>query len=434
MPFKVALVGRPNVGKSSLFNRLIGKRQAITHDEAGSTRDRLYGEAEWLTRKFNVIDTGGIEIGDAPFLDEIREQALIAIDQSDVIIFIVDGQVGLTESDYFIASLLYKTHQKIIVAVNKIDNVQMLSNIYEFYSLGLGDPIGISTHHGIGIGDLLDEVIKDMPEKEEELATDTIRFCIVGRPNVGKSSLTNAILEDNRVIVSDIGGTTRDSIDTDFVKNRQKYTVVDTAGIKKRGRIYEDTDKYSVLRALEALERSDVALLVIDGEEGVILQDKHVAGYITDYFKAVIIVVNKWDKIEKDSKTMKKYEDKIKAEFQFLDYAEVVFLSAKYNDRVDKLFPAINKAYENFCSEFKTSTLNELLQDMIYANPPKIFNQGKASFNYMTQVGIKPPSFVIFTNNPDFVHFSYERYMQNEFRKNFDLTGTPLKIIFRKKE
>ncbi|NLB84654.1 MAG: ribosome biogenesis GTPase Der, partial [Acholeplasmataceae bacterium] len=306
--------------------------------------------------------------------------------------------------------------------------------IYEFYSLGLGDPIGISTHHGIGIGDLLDEVIKDMPEKEEDLATDTIRFCIVGRPNVGKSSLTNAILEDNRVIVSDIGGTTRDSIDTDFVKNRQKYTVVDTAGIKKRGRIYEDTDKYSVLRALEALERSDVALLVIDGEEGVILQDKHVAGYITDYFKAVIIVVNKWDKIEKDSKTMKKYEDKIKAEFQFLDYAEVVFLSAKYNDRVDKLFPAINKAYENFCSEFKTSTLNELLQDMIYANPPKIFNQGKASFNYMTQVGIKPPSFVIFTNNPDFVHFSYERYMQNEFRKNFDLTGTPLKIIFRKKE
>lgn len=434
MSFKVAIVGHPNVGKSSLFNRLIGRRQAITHDESGSTRDRIYGKTEWLTKQFSIIDTGGIELSDAPFLEEIREQVHIALDEADLIIFMTDGLLGVIDSDYYISSILYGTDKPILLAVNKIDDVIHQGNAFEFYSLGLGEPIPISTHHGIGIGDLLDKIIEHIPEETKKIDNDSITFAIVGRPNVGKSSLTNAILQENRVIVSNVSGTTRDSIDTMFTKNRQKYTVVDTAGIKKRGRIYEDTDKYSVLRALEALERADVALLVIDGEEGIILQDKHVAGYIMDYYKACVIVVNKWDKVEKDERTMKKFEDKIREEFQFLNFAEIAFISSKYSQRIDTIFPLINRAYENFNKDITTSSLNEVLLEATMTNPPNIFNRGRANFSYITQIGIKPPSFLLFVNNPDYVHFSYLRYLNNEFRKNFDFTGTPIKFNLREKD
>ena len=434
MSFKVAIVGHPNVGKSSLFNRLIGQRKAITHDEYGSTRDRIYGNSEWLTKQFSVIDTGGIEISDAPFLQEIKEQVYIALDEADVIVMMVDGQLGPIESDYYIANILYKSDKPVIVAVNKIDDKIHQSNAFEFYTLGLGDPIAISSHHGIGIGDLLDEIVKYIPEVSDIRVDDSINFAIVGRPNVGKSSLTNAILRENRVIVSNQSGTTRDAIDTTFTKNRQKYTVVDTAGIKKRGRIYESTDKYSVLRALEALERADVALLVLDADEGIINQDKHVAGYIMDYFKACVIVVNKWDKIEKDERTMKRFEDKVREEFKFLDFAEVVFISSKYSERIDTIFPAIDKAYENFNKELSTSILNEVLLEATMTNPPNIFNRGRANFSYITQIGIKPPSFLVFVNNPEYVHFSYLRYLNNEFRKHFDFTGTPIKFNLREKE
>ena len=433
MPYKVAIVGRPNVGKSSLFNRLVGSRLSITDDQPGITRDRLYAKAEWLTKNFRVIDTGGIDIGDAPFLNQIKAQAQIAMDEADAIIFVVDGKSGLVDSDYYIAKMLFKTEKPVMLAVNKIDDINQVNNIYEFYALGFGDPIAVSTIHSIGIGDLLDWIVEHMTDDDVVYDDDTISFSIVGRPNVGKSSLTNAILGEERVIVSEISGTTRDAIDTQFKKDKRQYVVIDTAGIKKRGKIYENADKYSVLRALSALERSDVALLVIDGEEGVIEQDKHVAGYIYDYAKAVVIVVNKWDAIEKDDKTMKKMTDKIKDEFKFLEYAEVVFVSAKDNTRIHTIFPALNKAYENYQKQVQTSIINDLIHDAVAMNPTPIHNHGKAQFNYVTQVAVKPPTFVLFVNNPDFVHFSYLRYLNNQVREAIDFTGTPIKLLLRKK-
>jgi GTP-binding protein len=306
-------------------------------------------------------------------------------------------------------------------------------NAYEFYALGFGDPIAVSTIHGIGIGDLLDRAMSYMTDEDVSYDDSIIQFSIVGRPNVGKSSLTNAILGEERVIVSDVAGTTTDAIDTRFKKDRKEYVVIDTAGIKKRGKVYESTDKYSVLRALSAIERSDIALLVIDGEEGILEQDKHVAGYITDYNKACVIVVNKWDAVEKDDKTMKKMEQKIRDEFQFLTYAPIVFVSAKHQSRIHTLFPAINLAYDNYQKQVQTSVINDLIQDAVAMNPTPIHNHGKAQFNYATQVAIKPPTFVVYVNNPDFVHFSYERYLQNQIRSAIDFTGTPIKLILRKK-
>ncbi|MFA5560606.1 MAG: ribosome biogenesis GTPase Der [Acholeplasmataceae bacterium] len=433
MPFKVAIVGRPNVGKSSLFNRLIGSRLSIVDDAAGVTRDRLYAQAGWLTKNFSVIDTGGIDIGDAPFLNQIKAQAQIAMEEADVIIFLVDGKNGLQDGDYHIAKLLYQTDKPVVLAVNKIDDLAQVPQIYEFYALGFDDPIAISSHHGIGIGDLLDKIISFHPGDELSYPDDVISFSIVGRPNVGKSSLTNAILGEERVIVSDISGTTRDSIDTMFKKDRQQYVVIDTAGIKKRGKVYENTDKYSVLRALSALERCDVSLLILDGEEGIVEQDKHVAGYIVEASKAVVIVVNKWDAVEKDEKTMRKMELKIRDEFKFLDYAPIVFVSAKHQARINTIFPAIQEAFANYSKELATSIINEVMHDAVAMNPPKLFNRGKAQFNYVTQVAIKPPTFVLFVNNPDFVHFSYLRYINNQFRQAIDFTGTPVKLILRKK-
>ncbi|MFA5692058.1 MAG: ribosome biogenesis GTPase Der [Acholeplasmataceae bacterium] len=434
MPFTVAIVGRPNVGKSSLFNRIVGDRISITDNKAGITRDRIYQQAEWLTRKFNLIDTGGIDIGNAPFLDKIKEQALIAMDEADVIIFVTDGLTGLTDSDYYIAKMLYKTDKPVIVAVNKIDDQIHIHNAYEFYSLGFTDPIAISSHHGIGIGDLLDKVISFMKTEAIKDEDDTISLAVIGRPNVGKSSLVNAILNQERVIVSDISGTTTDAIDSTFAKGGTKYKIIDTAGIKKRGRIYENFDKYAVLRALTALERADVAVLVIDAETDILEQDLHVASYIQEYNRACVIVVNKWDLVIKDHRTMKKFEDKVRDRFKFLTFAPIVFISAKQKERLNTLYPAINIAYENFIKELDTKTINDILIDATLMNPPAIFNQGKAKFSFATQVGIKPPTISFTVNDPNYIHFSYERYLQNQYRNIFNLEGTPIKFIYRKKE
>jgi GTP-binding protein len=433
IPFKVAIVGRPNVGKSSFFNRLIGQRHAITDDQPGITRDRLYAKAEWQGHQFQVIDTGGIDYIDAPFLTEIKVQAEIAMDEADVIVMVVDGISGIHEADQMVAKILFKRQKEVILVVNKIDDLTKMTQIYEFYGLGLGDPIGVSTIHGIGIGDVLDKIVALKPQEMKPIADDSINFAIVGRPNVGKSSLLNAMLNQERVITSPISGTTRDAIDTYFTRHKKHYVAIDTAGIKKRGKIYESFDKYSLIRAMSALERADVALLVIDGHEGVLEQDKHVGGLIQEYFKAVVIVVNKWDIIEKDDKTMAKMEKDLRFQFQFFDYAQIIFVSALEKLRLDALFEAIVTAYSNYHLQIKTSIMNEVLHDATLKHPAAPFNNGRANFTYITQSGTKPPTFQLFVNHPDYVHFSYERYLKNAFREAIDFTGTPIKFMLRKK-
>lgn len=434
MSFKVAIVGRPNVGKSSLFNRIIGYRKSITAEQPGVTRDRIYARATWLTRSFGLIDTGGIDLKDAPFLEQIRHQATIAMSEADLILLVVDSRSGLTDLDENVAKMLYREKKPVIVVVNKVDNQSLKDSIYDFYGLGFGDPIGVSALHGIGIGDLLDEIIKYMPEDEVTIEDDSIKVAVIGYPNVGKSSLVNAILGEERTIISNIAGTTRDAVDTVIEKEGQKYTIIDTAGIKKRGQIYESTDYYSLLRAVDAVERSDVVLFLIDAERDLINQDKHVAGLITEYNKACVIVVNKWDVVLKETNTMKNYEDKVRGEFKFLPFTEICFVSSKEKTRLNTLFPAINKAYESYNRELKTSVLNEFLADMTSMVPPKNVKTGTAKFFYMTQVSTKPPTFVIFVNDPKLVHFSYKRYLENRMRELFEFTGTPIKFTFRKRE
>lgn len=434
MPFKVAIVGRPNVGKSSLFNRIIGYRKSITDETPGVTRDRIYAKATWLTRTFGLIDTGGIDIKDAPFLKQIKEQANIAIVEADVILLVVDSRSGVTDLDLNVAKMLYKVDKPVIVVVNKVDNQSFKDSLYDFYSLGLGDPIAVSALHGIGVGDLLDEIIKHMPTEVPEVEDETIKVAVIGYPNAGKSSLVNAILGENRLITSNVPGTTRDAVDSVIIKDDITYTFVDTAGIKKRGQIYESTDYYSLLRAVEAVERADVVLFLIDAERDLINQDKHVAGLITEYNKACVIIVNKWDLVTKETNTMKKYENNIRAEFKFLPFAEVCFVSSKDKTRLNTIFPTINKAYESYNRTLKTSVLNEFLADITAMVPPKNVRTGTASFYYMTQVSVRPPTFVVFVNNPNFVHFSYERYIENRMREMFEFTGTPIKLIIRKRE
>lgn len=432
---KVAIVGRPNVGKSTLFNRIIGERLAITDDQPGITRDRVYAKGSWLGKEFNVIDTGGIDISDQPFLMEIKEQAEIAIDEADVIVFVVDSRTGLTEDDQHVAKMLYRSKKPVLLAVNKVDDQKFVDMLYEFYALGLGDPIPVSSAHGIGLGDLLDKIVQAIPEGEDiEYSEETVKFCIIGRPNVGKSSLTNVLLGEDRVIVSDLAGTTRDSIDTAFTKDGKEYVVIDTAGIRKRGKVYENAEKYSVMRALSAIERADVVLLVLDAKEGIIEQDKHVAGYIQEYGKAAVIVVNKWDAIEKDDKTMIRFTEQIRENFKFIDYAPIVFISAKENKRIHTLFPELEMVHHNHMRRITTNVLNDVLVDAVAMNPTPTHNKGKAKFYYGTQVSIKPPTFILFVNNPEFVHFSYVRYLENQFRKTFDFEGTPIRIILRKRD
>lgn len=430
----VAIVGRANVGKSTIFNRIVGQRISIVEDTPGVTRDRIYADASWLTRDFKIIDTGGIELENASFTEQIKMQAEIAIEEADIILFVVNGREGVTKEDLFVARLLQKSRKPIVLAVNKIDDQKFKDNIYDFYSLGIGDPIAVSGSHGIGIGDVLDEIIHQLPAVDEKKEDDVIRFSVIGRPNVGKSSLTNAILGEERVIVSDIEGTTRDAIDTPFEKDGQKYCVVDTAGMRKKGKIYENVEKYSVLRALSAVEKSDVVLMVIDGNQGIIEQDKHVAGYAHEAGKAVILVVNKWDLIEKDSKTMKKMESQIREQFKYLDYAPIIFVSAKDKKRVHLLLPMIQEVYANSQKRVATSVLNDVLIDAQTINPTTTFNGGRLKIYYANQVSVCPPTFVLFTNDPQYLHFSYKRYLENRLRDAFGFEGTPIHILCRKRD
>lgn len=430
----VAIVGRANVGKSTIFNRIVGERISIVEDVAGVTRDRIYAKASWLTKEFNVIDTGGIELKNASFTAQIKMQAEIAIEEADLIVFVVNGREGLTREDEYVARLLQKSKKPILLAVNKIDDQRFKDDIYEFYALGVGDPIPVSGAHGIGIGDLLDQIIENLDVQEESQKEDEISFSIIGRPNVGKSSLTNAILGEERVIVSDIEGTTRDAIDTAFVKDGQKYRVVDTAGMRKKGKIYENIEKYSILRALTSIEKSDVILVVIDGETGIREQDKHVAGYAHEAGKGVIIVYNKWDLVDKDEKTMQKKEKEIREQFKYLDYARIIFTSAKTGQRVEQLFPLIQESYNNCRKRVQTSVLNDVLVDAQLINPTTTFNGGRLKIFYANQVSICPPTFVLFANDPQYLHFSYKRYLENRLREAFGFEGTPIHIICRKRD
>lgn len=430
----IAIVGKPNVGKSTIFNRIIGERVSIVEDTPGITRDRIYSSGEWLTHDFNLIDTGGIDLGDEPFQQQIRAQAEVAIDEADVIIFMVNGREGVTQADEMVAKILYKSNKPVVLAVNKIDNPEMRSEIYDFYSLGFGEPFPISGSHGLGLGDLLDEAAKHFPEDDEpDYDDETIRLSLIGRPNVGKSSLINAILGEERVIVSPIAGTTRDAIDTIYSYDDQEYVLIDTAGMRKKGKVYESTEKYSVLRALKAIERSNVVLVVIDAEEGIIEQDKKVAGYAHEAGKAIVIVVNKWDTVEKDSKTMKKFEEKVRDNFQFLDYAPIAFVSALEKSRLKTLFPLITMADENHRKRVQSSTLNEVITDAVAMNPTPTDNGRRLNIFYVTQVAIQPPTFVIFVNDVELMHFSYKRFLENRIRDAFGYEGTPVHLISRKR-
>ncbi len=431
----VAIVGRPNVGKSTLFNRIAGHRIAITDETPGLTRDRLYAKAEWLTRPFHIIDTGGIDFGDAPFIHDVKAQAEIAIEEADVILFVVDFMTGVTDHDGDVAKILYKSDTPVLLAVNKVDDLDKKDYLYEFYALGLGEPYPISAAHGHGTGDLLDETIARLPEAvPEPYSEDTIRLCLTGRPNVGKSSLMNALLGEERVIVSEIPGTTRDAVDSVFSKDEQEFVLIDTAGLRKRGKVYERPEKFSVLRTIQAIERSDIALFLVDAEEGIIEQDKKVAGYALEAGKAVIVVVNKWDAVEKDSRTMNEWESRIRHHFKFLPDSPVIFLSALTKARLNTLFPVIRDVYDNYSKEVPTSVLNDVLSDALTANPPKSHNGGVFKAYYGTQTDTKPPTFILFVNDAAYLHFSYERYLKNQIRQAFGFRGVPVKIQLRKRD
>ncbi|HIV75434.1 MAG TPA: ribosome biogenesis GTPase Der [Candidatus Pseudogracilibacillus intestinigallinarum] len=430
----VAIVGRPNVGKSTIFNRLVGERVSIVEDVPGVTRDRIYAEVEWLSTSFNLIDTGGIEISDEPMLQKIKNQAEIAIDEADVIIFIVNGRDGITAQDEEVAKILYKSNKPTVLAVNKVDNVEMRELLYEFYALGFGEPFPISGTHGLGLGDLLDEVVHHFPEIEEiEKDEDTIYFSLIGRPNVGKSSLVNAILNEDRVIVSDMEGTTRDAIDTFIHKDDQDFVIIDTAGIRKKGKVYESTEKYSVLRALRAIERSDVVLVVLDADTGIREQDKTIAGYAHDAGKAIVIVVNKWDTVETSETAMKEFELTVREQFPFLDYAPIIFLSAKTKKRLQRLTPIVKLVSESHSKRVPTNVLNDIIMDAMAMNPTPTVKGNRLKVLYVTQVGVKPPTFVLFVNDPEIVHFSFKRFIENRIREAFGFTGTPIHIIARRR-
>lgn len=431
----VAIVGRPNVGKSTIFNRIVGERVSIVEDVPGVTRDRIYNSAEWLGKEFNIIDTGGIDLSDEPFLEQIRAQAEIAIDEADVIIFITNGREGVTDADEQVAKILYRSNKPIVLAINKVDNPEMRDQVYDFYSLGFGEPYPISGSHGLGLGDMLDAVRAHFPkEEEEEYPDDTVKFSLIGRPNVGKSSILNALLGEDRVIVSDIAGTTRDAIDTTYTFYGQDYVMIDTAGMRKRGKVYESTEKYSVLRAMRAIERSDVVLVVINAEEGIREQDKRIAGYAHDAGRAIIIVVNKWDAINKDEKTINVWTEDIREQFQFLSYAPIVFVSAKTKQRLNNLFPLINQVSDNHSLRVQSSMLNDVISDAVAMNPSPMDKGKRLKIFYTTQVAVKPPTFVVFVNDPELMHFSYERFLENRIREAFPFEGTPIRVIARKRK
>ena len=431
----VAIVGRPNVGKSTIFNRIVGERVAITDARPGATRDRIYGKGVWLNRRFSVIDTGGIEIGDAPFLSQIQAQAEIAIEESQVIVFVVDGQAGPLPDDYQVMKMLFASQKPVVVAVNKTDNEAIRDRHYEFFELGAADVIPISAAHGIGFGDLLDRIVHLFPAmREQDYPEATLKMSVIGRPNVGKSMLTNAILGYKRVLTSPLQGTTTDAIDTPFTRDGKQFVIIDTAGLRKRGRIFESVEKYSALRAMQAIERSDVCLLVIDAETGIEEQDKHIAGYALENDKAMIIVVNKYDTVVKTEKTMQEWTEKLRNEFQFLSYIPIAFLSAKTKARLHTLFPLIEQVFMNYQKRIPTAALNEVISEAMLLNPPSEHNQSRIKVYYATQVKTACPTFVLFVNDTEALHFSYYRYLENRIRERFDFTGTPIKMILRKRE
>lgn len=430
----VAIVGRPNVGKSTLFNRIINQRLAIVEDKLGVTRDRNYAQAEWMGHKFDLIDTGGITWEGGKIEEEIRAQAEIAIEEADVIVMLTSVVNHMTDLDERVAHLLYRTQKPVILAVNKADNPEQRNDIYDFYSLGLGDPIPVSSSHGTGIGDLLDAIVDKFPEDKDTQAEDVISFSVIGRPNVGKSSIVNKLLGEDRVIVANEEGTTRDAVDTPFTKDGVKFKVVDTAGIRRRGKVYEKTEKYSVLRAMSAIERSDVVLLVLDASTGIREQDKHVAGYAHEAGRGIIIVVNKWDLPKKNSTSAKEFEREIREEFQYLDYAPILFVSAKTGQRLDQIPSMVKEVYDNQNQRIQSSVLNDLLLEASKLVPTPMVKGKRLRVYYMTQVSTNPPTFVVFVNDPELMHFSYERFLINQLRQNFDFTGTPIKIIPRKRK
>lgn len=432
----VAIVGRPNVGKSTIFNRIVGERISIVEDTSGVTRDRIYADAEWLGKEFSLIDTGGITMENEPLNAQIRYQAQIAIEEADVIVMITSVKEGVTNEDEQVAPILFKSGKPVILAVNKADNPEIRNDIYEFYSLGLGTPYPISGSHGLGLGDVLDAVIKEFPENtEEEYDESTIKFSLIGRPNVGKSSLVNAIIGEERVIVSDIAGTTREAVDTRFeTKDGRDFVMIDTAGMRKKGKVYEDTEKYSVLRAMRAIERSDVVLCVINAEEGIREQDKKVFGYAHEAGKGIIIVVNKWDTIDKETNTMKEFELDIRDEFQYLSYAPVVFVSALTKKRLHLLPEKIEDVFMNRNLRIQSSILNDVVMDAVATNPTPTDKGRRLKIYYATQVAVSPPTFVIFVNDPELMHFSYARFLENRFRATFNFEGTPIRIIPRRRK
>ncbi len=428
----VALLGRPNVGKSTIFNRLVGKKISIIEDTPGITRDRIYGNVEYQNYNFHLIDTGGIDLENSAFNDEIKVQATLAIDEADVIIFVVDGKEGLTSNDFAVRDMLLRSKCKVIVAINKCDSNKIKETEYEFYELGFEKYFQVSGEHNIGIMELLDEVVSEFEPIEEEYQ-NLIKFSIIGRPNVGKSSLVNALLNEDRVIVSDVAGTTRDAIDTVFTYHGEEYVVIDTAGMRKKGKVYEAVEKYSLLRSMKAIDRSDVCCIVINAEEGIIEHDKHIAGYAIDAGKAVVLVVNKWDTINNKDTEMKKWKKDIENNFQFMPYAPVVFLSAKTKKRIHTLMPEILRAYENSHKEIKTSLLNNVITDAYSLNLPPSYKGKRLKIYFSTQVSVQPPTFNIQVNSKGLIHFSYERYLENKIRESFDFTGTPSVLQFKNK-
>lgn len=429
----VCLIGRPNVGKSTIFNRLIGEKKSIIMDTPGITRDRIYGDVNYNDKNFLLIDTGGIDTSEGNLNKDIKLQAEIAIKDSDVIVFVVDGKEEITANDYVVRDMLMKSNKKVIVAVNKLDNPKMQDeNIYSFYELGFEFVLPVSASHNIGFGDLLDEITKDFTENEEQ-KDDILKFCIIGRPNVGKSSLINALLNEERAIVSNIAGTTRDAIDTKFKYNNEEFIVIDTAGMRKQGRIYENVEKYSLIRSLKAIDRSNVCVIVLNYEEGIIEHDKHIASYAISSGKAVVLVVNKWDLTENVNEEIKKWNLLIQNEFQFMPYVKVVYLSAKTKKRVPLLMPEVISAYENNKKEIKTSLLNNVISDATALHEAPSYKGKKLKIYFSSQTGVEPPKFTFRVNNKGLVHFSYERYLENKIREAFDFSGTPIVLQFKNK-
>ena len=428
----VCLVGKPNVGKSSIFNRLVKENKSIIMDTPGVTRDRVYGTCNYKDKRFSLIDTGGITTGDDDFAKDILMQATLAIDEADLVLYVVDGISDIDASDLKVAEILHKTNKKVIVVVNKIDNNQRKDNLYNFYELGFSELIAVSASHNLGFKELLDAITNDLPEVLE-VEDNSLKFCLIGRPNVGKSSLINSIINENRVIVSDIAGTTRDAVDVKFRYNHQDITIIDTAGMRKKGKIYENVEKYSLIRSLKAIDRSDVCVLVIDAKTGIIEHDKHILSYALEAGKGIVLAVNKWDTVDNPDKNLRVWKEQIKNEFQFIPYIHTVFVSALTKKRLNTLMPEVINAYQNNRKEVKTSLLNNIIMEAVSIHEPPSYKGKRLKIYFVSQTGNCPPKFTFSVNNKGLIHFSYERYLENQLRKNIDLDGTPIILQFKNK-